>query len=80
MMWVYLLKLKISVLKENNKVLDRVTKSKDMALVEAEKILYSTLEQALIVENMRNQDLELKRQIAILQAKFEIVYLIRMIS
>ncbi|KAH7673335.1 Microtubule-associated protein 70 [Dioscorea alata] len=64
---IKLYKDEISVLKENNKVLDRVTKSKDMALVEAEKILRSTLEQALIVENMRNQNLELKRQIAILQ-------------
>ncbi|KAJ0963537.1 hypothetical protein J5N97_028659 [Dioscorea zingiberensis] len=57
----------ITVLKEGNKALERVTKSKDMALAEAEKILRSTLEQALIVENMRNQNFELKRQIMILQ-------------
>ncbi|XP_039139701.1 microtubule-associated protein 70-1-like isoform X1 [Dioscorea cayenensis subsp. rotundata] len=60
-------KNEISLLKEDNKALESITKSKDMALIEAEKILCSALERALVVENAQNQNFELKRQIDILQ-------------
>ncbi|KAM0951337.1 putative microtubule-associated protein [Dioscorea sansibarensis] len=60
-------KNEISLLQEDNKALESITKSKDMALIEAEKILCSALERALVVENVQNQNFELRRQIEILQ-------------
>lgn len=61
--WPY----QIAALQEDNKALERHTKSKELALVEAEKILRSALERALIVEEVQNQNYELKRQIEICQ-------------
>ncbi|KAF6153740.1 hypothetical protein GIB67_000973 [Kingdonia uniflora] len=43
-------KNEIAALQEDNKALERLTKSKEFALLEAEKILRSALERALIVE------------------------------
>ncbi|OVA20146.1 Microtubule-associated protein 70 [Macleaya cordata] len=60
-------KNEITALLEDNKALERLTKSKELALLEAEKILRSALERALIVEEVQNQNLELKRQIEICQ-------------
>lgn len=40
-------------------------KSKELALVEAEKKLNGALERALMVENLQNQNLELRRQVQI---------------
>ncbi|XP_057537058.1 microtubule-associated protein 70-5 [Amaranthus tricolor] len=60
-------KNEIASLQENNKALERLTKSKEAALVETEKILRSALERALIVEDIQNQNLELRRQIEICQ-------------
>jgi len=48
--------------------LERLTKSKEAALLEAERILQSALERALVVEEVRNQNFDLKRQIEISQA------------
>lgn len=42
-------------------------KSKETALVEMEKILHNALERVLIVEDVQNQNLELKRQLKICQ-------------
>lgn len=47
--------------------MERLTKSKETALLEAEKILRSALERALIVEEVQNQNFELRRQIEICQ-------------
>ncbi|KAJ0980134.1 hypothetical protein J5N97_008389 [Dioscorea zingiberensis] len=60
-------KNEIAALQEDNKALESITKSKEMALVEAEKILRGALERALVVENVQNQNFELRRQIEILQ-------------
>jgi hypothetical protein len=48
--------------------LERIKKSKETALIEAERILQSTLEKALIIEEVQNQNFDLKRQIEIFQA------------
>lgn len=48
--------------------MDRLNKSKEAALLEAERILRSALERALIVEEVQNQNFELRRQIEICQA------------
>ncbi|KAK9152404.1 hypothetical protein Syun_010713 [Stephania yunnanensis] len=60
-------KNEIGALQEDKKALERLTKSKESALLEAERILKSALERALIVEEVQNQNMELKRQIEICQ-------------
>jgi hypothetical protein len=59
--------LQIATLQEDKKALERLTKSKESALLEAERILRSALERALIVEEVQNHNYELKRQIEICQ-------------
>lgn len=54
-------------LQEEKRVLERLTKSKEAALLEVEKILKSALERTLVVEEIQNQNYELKRQIEICQ-------------
>ncbi|KAG8494357.1 hypothetical protein CXB51_012114 [Gossypium anomalum] len=61
-------KNEIAVLHQDKKALERLTKSKESALIEAERILRSALDRALIVEEVENQNLELRRQIEICQA------------
>ncbi|KAG2688627.1 hypothetical protein I3843_09G105600 [Carya illinoinensis] len=58
-------KNEIAALQEDKKAMERLTKSKESALLEAEKILRSALERALIVEEVQNHNYELKRQIEI---------------
>lgn len=58
----------IATLQEDKKALQRLTKSKELALLEAERILKSALERALVVEEVQNQNFELRRQIEICQA------------
>ncbi|KAJ8638923.1 hypothetical protein MRB53_015617 [Persea americana] len=57
----------IAIIQEDKNALERLNKSKEAALVEAEKILKSVMERALIVEEVQNQNFELKRQIEICQ-------------
>ncbi|KAJ6741530.1 MICROTUBULE-ASSOCIATED PROTEIN 70-2 [Salix viminalis] len=58
-------KNEIAALQEDKKAMERLTKSKESALLEAEGILRSALERALIVEEVQNQNYELRRQIEI---------------
>ncbi|KAE9461594.1 hypothetical protein C3L33_06505, partial [Rhododendron williamsianum] len=51
-------KNEIVALQEDKKALERLTKSKETALLEAEKILRSALERALVVEEEENRILE----------------------
>ncbi|KAH7518263.1 hypothetical protein FEM48_Zijuj09G0153000 [Ziziphus jujuba var. spinosa] len=51
-------KNEIATLQEDKKALERLTKSKESALLEAERILRSALERALIVEEEENRILE----------------------
>ncbi|PQQ11258.1 microtubule-associated protein 70-5 [Prunus yedoensis var. nudiflora] len=66
-------KNEIAALQEDNKALQRLTKSKESALLEAERILRSALERALIVEEVQNHNFELKRQIEICQEENRIL-------
>ncbi|KAL9455559.1 hypothetical protein AB3S75_004890 [Citrus x aurantiifolia] len=66
-------KKEIAALQEDKKALQRHTKAKEMALLEAEKILRSALERALIVEEVQNLNFELKRQIEICQEENRIL-------
>ncbi|KAJ8551779.1 hypothetical protein K7X08_021794 [Anisodus acutangulus] len=61
-------KNEIAALQEDIRALERQNKSKESALLEAERILKSALERALIVEDVQNQNFELRRQIEICQA------------
>ncbi|QHO19441.1 hypothetical protein HN51_062115 [Arachis hypogaea] len=65
---IKLYKNEIKALQEDKKALERLTKSKEFALLEAERILRSALERALIVEEVQNENFDLKRQIEICQA------------
>ncbi|PKU84778.1 microtubule-associated protein 70-5 [Dendrobium catenatum] len=58
-------KNEISALQEDRKASSRLLKSKELALVEAEKNLNAALERALMVENLQNQNLELKKRVEI---------------
>ncbi|KAK7262078.1 hypothetical protein RJT34_29638 [Clitoria ternatea] len=60
-------KSEITALQEDKKALERLTKSKETALLEAERILQNALEKALVVEEVQNQNYNLKRQIEICQ-------------
>ncbi|KAG6603829.1 microtubule-associated protein 70-5 isoform X3 [Cucurbita moschata] len=66
-------KNEVLLLQEDKKALERLTKSKEAALLEAEKILRSALERALIVEEVQNHNFELKRQIEICQEENRIL-------
>ncbi|KAL8228222.1 hypothetical protein R6Q57_015806 [Mikania cordata] len=66
-------KQEIAVLQEDKKTLERHTKSKEAALLEAERILRSALERALIVEEVQNQNLQLQRRVEICQEENKIL-------
>ncbi|KAL8228202.1 hypothetical protein R6Q57_015786 [Mikania cordata] len=66
-------KQEIAVLQEDKKTLERHTKSKEAALLEAERILRSALERALIVEEVQNQNLQLQRRYRYMQEENKIL-------
>lgn len=66
-------KNEVAALQEDKRALERHTKSKEAALLEAERILRSALERALIVEEVQNQNFELRRQIEICQEENKIL-------
>ncbi|KAF9587510.1 hypothetical protein IFM89_003528, partial [Coptis chinensis] len=66
-------KNEIALLHEDRKALERLSKSKESALIEAEKILRSALERVLIVEEVQNHNMELKRQVEICQEENRIL-------
>ncbi|KAK9051771.1 hypothetical protein SSX86_028399 [Deinandra increscens subsp. villosa] len=66
-------KHEIAILQEDKKTLERHTKSKEAALLEAERILRSALERALIVEEVQNQNMELQRRVEIFQEENKIL-------
>ncbi|KAL7244430.1 hypothetical protein ACSBR1_016641 [Camellia fascicularis] len=70
---IKMFKNQIAALQEDKKALERLSKSKEAALLEAEKILRSALERALIVEEVQNHNFELKRQNEICQEENRIL-------
>ncbi|KAF1890696.1 hypothetical protein Lal_00013291 [Lupinus albus] len=62
-------KNEITALQEDKKALERLTKSKESALLEAERILRSALERALIVEEEENKILEKTNRQKILEVE-----------
>ncbi|KAL6520464.1 hypothetical protein OROHE_017052 [Orobanche hederae] len=66
-------KNEVAALQEDKRALERLTKSKEAALLEAERILRSALERALVVEEVQNHNFELRRQIEICQEENKIL-------
>ena len=54
-------------LQDDNKALDRLTKSKEAALLEAERTVQIALAKASMVDDLQNKNQELMKQIEICQ-------------
>ena len=54
-------------LQEDNRALDRLTKSKEAALIEAERTVQVALAKASLVDDLQNKNQELMKQIEICQ-------------
>jgi len=59
--------LQIAKLQDDNKALDRLTKSKEAALIEAERTVQFALAKASMVDDLQNKNQELIKQIEICQ-------------
>ena len=65
--------MQIAKLQDDNKALDRLTKSKEAALLEAERTVQVALAKASMVDDLQNKNQELIKQIEICQV-FTILY------
>ncbi|AET01798.1 putative microtubule-associated protein [Medicago truncatula] len=63
----------IAKLQDDNKALDRLTKSKEAALIEAEKTVQVALVKASMVDDLQNKNQELMKQIEICQEENKIL-------
>ncbi|KAJ4792938.1 Microtubule-associated protein 70-2 [Rhynchospora pubera] len=63
----------IAKLQEDNKALDRLTKSKEAALLEAERTVEIALAKAAMVDDLQNKNQELTKQIEICQEENRIL-------
>ncbi|MCH89609.1 microtubule-associated protein 70-2-like, partial [Trifolium medium] len=63
----------IAKLQDDNKALDRLTKSKEAALLEAEKTVQIALVKASMVDDLQNKNQELMKQIEICQEENKIL-------
>ncbi|CAJ2663381.1 unnamed protein product [Trifolium pratense] len=63
----------IAKLQDDNKALDRLTKSKEAALLEAEKTVQIALVKASMVDDLQNKNQELMKQIEICQEENKIM-------
>ncbi|KAJ8758504.1 hypothetical protein K2173_000225 [Erythroxylum novogranatense] len=63
----------IAKLQDDNKALDRLTKSKEAALLETERTVQSALAKAAMVDDLQNKNQELMKQIEICQEENKIL-------
>ncbi|CAH8386519.1 unnamed protein product [Eruca vesicaria subsp. sativa] len=63
----------IGKLQEDNRALDRLTKSKEAALLEAERTIQSAMAKAALVDDLQNKNQELMKQIEICQEENKIL-------
>ncbi|KAK7848292.1 microtubule-associated protein 70-1 [Quercus suber] len=68
-----LAKQEIAKLQDDNKALDRLTKSKEAALLEAERTVQVALAKASMVDDLQNKNQELMKQIEICQEENKIL-------
>lgn len=59
--------MQIAKLQDDNRALDRLTKSKEAALLEAERTIEIALAKASLVDDLQNKNQELIKQIEICQ-------------
>ncbi|EEF40219.1 conserved hypothetical protein [Ricinus communis] len=68
-----LARLEVAKLQDDNKALDRLTKSKEAALLEAERTVQMALAKASLVDDLQNKNQELLKQIEICQEENRIL-------
>ncbi|KAL6555332.1 hypothetical protein OROGR_006590 [Orobanche gracilis] len=68
-----LTRMEVAKLQDNNRALDRVTKSKEAALLEAEHTVQVALAKASMVDELQNKNQELGKQIEICQEENKIL-------
>ncbi|MCE3216912.1 hypothetical protein HAX54_009315 [Datura stramonium] len=66
-------RLEMAKLQDNNKALDRLTKSKEAALLEAERTVQMALAKAALVDDLQNKNQDLMKQIEICQEENKIL-------
>ncbi|KAG9460023.1 hypothetical protein H6P81_004531 [Aristolochia fimbriata] len=70
---IKLLRLEISKVQEDKRTLERLTKSKEAALVEAEKEVEVAKAKASIVDDLQNRNQDLMKQVEISQEEYRIL-------
>ncbi|GMH08121.1 hypothetical protein Nepgr_009961 [Nepenthes gracilis] len=68
-----LARLEVAKLQDDNRALDRLTKSKEAALLEAEKTVQVALAKASLVDDLQNKNQDLMKQIEICQEENKIL-------
>ncbi|KAL8041285.1 hypothetical protein ABFS82_10G153700 [Erythranthe guttata] len=68
-----LTRMEVAKLQEDNRALDRLTKSKEAALLEAERTVQIALAKASLVDDLQNKNQELGKQIEICQEENRIL-------
>ncbi|WCJ33381.1 Microtubule-associated protein 70-2 [Euphorbia peplus] len=68
-----LARLEVAKLQDDNRALDRLTKSKEAALLEAERTIQMALAKASLVDDLQNKNQELMKQIEICQEENKIL-------
>lgn len=68
-----LARLEVAKLQDDNRALDRLTKSKEAALLEAERAVQMALAKASLVDDLQNKNQELNKQIEICQEENKIM-------
>ncbi|XP_049399364.1 microtubule-associated protein 70-2-like isoform X2 [Solanum stenotomum] len=66
-------RLEMAKLQDDNKALDRLTKSKEAALLEAERTVQMALAKAALVDDLQNKNQDLMKQIEICQEENKIL-------
>ncbi|KAL0404812.1 UNVERIFIED_CONTAM: Microtubule-associated protein 70-2 [Sesamum radiatum] len=68
-----LARMEVAKLQDDNRALDRLTKSKEAALLEAERAVQMALAKASLVDDLQNKNQELSKQIEICQEENKIL-------
>ncbi|XP_019162060.1 PREDICTED: microtubule-associated protein 70-1-like isoform X2 [Ipomoea nil] len=68
-----LTRMEVAKLQDDNRALDRLTKSKEAALLEAERTVQTALAKAALVDDLQNKNQELMKQIEICQEENKIL-------
>ncbi|KAD3338635.1 hypothetical protein E3N88_34156 [Mikania micrantha] len=68
-----LVRLEVSKLQDDNKALDRLSKSKEIALLEAERTVNIAMAKASMVDDLQNKNQELMKQVDICQEENRIL-------